>query len=144
MESPLVWKNPRLLASLAGGVLALSGCTPLDPRVKEAGPVEHGRDGTVAYYISVEASEPGVRIEADGDSVGVAPLKLKVFGDRDGTFHSFGSPDYTVKAYSAGPQHTVQTKTFGTGTWFGREDRIPSKIYFDMSAGSDGTVAAPR
>lgn len=120
------------------------GCSTPDPRVDGAGKPEKGPQGTVAFLVKVEASEPGVRIEANGDSIGTAPLTLKIYGDKDGTFHNFGSPDYILKAYPAKPGQRVQTKTFGTGAWFGREDRIPSTIYFDMNLESDGTGAAPR
>jgi hypothetical protein len=135
------------LASLASSLLLslLTACTSSDPRAagKDKEKPERGPGGTVAFLVRVEASEPDVRIEANGDSIGVAPLTLKIFGDKDGTFHSFGSPDFTIRAYPSRPGGIVQTKSFGTGAWFGREDRIPSSIYFDMNLVTGGTGAAP-
>ncbi len=141
---------PRILRTHSAGALGLGiallatqGCSTPDPRVAAEGTPEKGRDGTVAFLVQVEASEPDVRIEADGDSIGTAPLTLKIFGDKDGTFHNFGSPEYAIRAYPAKPGQRVQSKIYYTGQWFGREDRIPSKIYFDMNIVSDGTGAAP-
>src|SRR5437660_7920401 len=76
-------------AALAG---VLTGCQTIPPGV------ERGPHGTVAYDILVEASEPGARIEANGEYVGNTPVHLKVFGDRDGTFHDFGNFDYVIHA----------------------------------------------
>src|SRR6184192_3306917 len=73
---------------LAGGLAAMalfSGCETVPPGV------ERGPNGTIAYEVSVESSPPGATIEANGQNVGQAPLKLKIFGDKDGTFHDFGS-----------------------------------------------------
>lgn len=147
---PLNSSNVRVTGSLALA-LAVAGCGTVDPRIRNRSEREKGPDGTVAYHVKVESSEPGVRIEADGDFVGTTPLALKIFGDKDGTFHAFGRPDYTIRAIPNKPGQYVQIKTYGTGAWFGREDRIPSAVYFDMNlapAGtgtnpSDGTGAAP-
>jgi hypothetical protein len=45
----------------------------------------------------------------------------------------FGQSEYVVKAHPTKEGQSVQTKTFGTGWWFGKEDRIPKRIYFDMN-----------
>ena len=74
-----------------------------------------------------------MRIEADGDYVGRSPLRLKVFGDADGTFHNFGTYEYIVRALPDTTNLFPQTRVFRTGGWFSQEDRIPSRIYFDMS-----------
>jgi hypothetical protein len=106
--------------------------------------VERGREGTIAYYVQVEASEPGVRIEADNDYIGTTPLTLKIFGDKDGTFHNFGSQEYVVKAFPSNTNHFVQTRVFNTGRWFGPEDRVPKQIYFDMTQQSGNfTITLP-
>ncbi len=134
----------RTEAALAACIVLLmaAGCASSDPRVSDQGKPERGRDGTIAYLVQVEASEPGVRIEADGDSIGITPLTLKVFGDKDGTFHNFGNPEYVITAYPARNGQMVQRKVYGTGAWFGREDRIPSKVYFEMDLVSGGNGAA--
>ena len=83
--------------------------------------------------VQIETSEPGARIEANGNDVGPSPVTIKIFGDKDGTFHNFGSKEYTIKAYPAKAGQHLQTKTYYTGGWFSREDMVPSKVYFDMN-----------
>jgi hypothetical protein len=107
---------------------------------------ERGPDGTIAYYIQVESSAPA-RIEANNDYIGDTPARLRVFADRDGTFHNFGSSDYVIRAFpkTAETNAFPQTKIFRTGGWFSQEDKVPSRIYFDMSQkGSGFTVDLPR
>ena len=100
--------------------------------------VEKGRDGTIAYYVEIESSSPGARIEADKDYIGKTPVTWKVFGDKDGTFHNFGSYELVVKAYPTKEGERIQTKVFHTGGWFQDEDLIPGKLFFDMSEGTGG------
>jgi hypothetical protein len=114
----------------ASGLAALgflAGCATLPPGA------EPGPHGTMAYYVKVEASEPGVRIQANGEDVGTAPLTLKIFGDTDGTFHDFGSYYYVVQALPLHTNQYVQTRYFRTGRHFSGEDYIPKSIYFDMN-----------
>jgi hypothetical protein len=88
----------------------------------------------MAYNVLIEASEPGAKIEANGQIVGEAPLQLKIFGDPDGTFHDFGSDFYVVRALPLTTNQYAQLRLFGTGRWFGPpESRIPERIYFDMN-----------
>jgi len=140
--------NVRLRSQIifiVSAIFAAGGCATKDPRITKTKP-EKGPQGTVAYLVKVEASEPGVKIEADGDFVGTIPLTLKIFGDKDGTFHNFGRSQYVVRAIPNRSGQLTQTKIFGTGGWFSQEDRIPSTIYFEMSlvpARSGGTGAAP-
>jgi hypothetical protein len=94
---------------------------------------EHGPDNTVPYNIRIEASEPDTKIEVNYKPVGIAPVTVKVFGDRDGTFHNFGSDEYIVRAYPANPNVFPQTKILRTGTMGVADDKIPEKIYFDLS-----------
>jgi len=106
---------------------------------------ERGPDGTIAYQVQIETSEPDVRIEANNDYLGKAPLALKIFGDKDGTFHNFGNDEYIIKAFPNKAGQRVQTKVFSTGRWFGREDKIPGRIYFDMNETAEGfTIDLPR
>jgi len=123
MNIPLI----RPLAA-ATALLPLIGCvnTPVDPSA------ERGPQGTVLYEVKVEASDPGAKIEANGDYVGEAPCVLKIYGDPDGTFHNFGRYDYTVRAFPAKPGQHEKVKTYRTGGWFTPEDQIPKQIYFDM------------
>jgi hypothetical protein len=114
-----------------GGVFVvtglLAGCQSLPPGA------EPGPHGTMAYLVSIEASEPGVRIEANNQSIGTAPVTLKIFGDPDGTFHDFGAYEYIIQAFPVKTNQFVQTRVFRTGKMFEPEDRIPRQIYFDMN-----------
>jgi len=115
---------------LTGGLAALglfAGCATYPPGA------ERGPHGTMAYEVPVEASEPGIKIEVNGQFVGTTPLRLKIWGDPDGTFHDFGSYYYVVRALPATTNQFTQTMAYNTGRAWGVEDRIPSQIYFDMS-----------
>jgi hypothetical protein len=114
-------------------VLGLCGCaTSTNPKA------EHGPGGTIAYKVEVESSTPGVRIEVNDDYIGKTPLTLTIFGDKDGTFHNFGAKDYIIRAFPVATNQFPQTKVFRTGGWFSDEDRIPSRIYFEMEQQGSG------
>src|SRR5881392_2134705 len=120
----------KKLSILAGGLTAvvlLAGCESVPPGV------ERGAHGTIAYDVLVEASEPGARIEANGESVGNTPLHLKIFGDKDGTFHDFGSYYHVIQALPLTTNQFAQVRYFGTGRHWAPEDRIPQRGYFDMN-----------
>ena len=104
----------------------VAGCATDGPKS------EKGKEGTIAYMVEVESSEAGSRIEANNEYVGKTPMTLKIFGDKDGTFHNFGSYHYTITGYPVRTGHQPQTKDFRTGGWFTPEDRIPKKIFFDF------------
>lgn len=119
--------NLNLVVGLAV-VGLLAGCaTPLPPGA------EPGPNGTMAYLVTITSTEPDTRIVANGQTVGNAPVKLKIFGDRDGTFHDFGAYEYIIQAFPTKTNQYVQTRIFGTGKMFSREDRIPPEIHFDMN-----------
>ena len=107
----------------------LAGCATTDSQKPEK-----GMDGTIAYLVEVESSEPGARIEVNNDSVGKTPTTIKIFGDKDGTFHHFDSHEFKVTAYPARSGQQPQTKIFTTGGWFTSEDKIPKKMFFDFGA----------
>ena len=116
--------------------LLLAGCateTTNPPQHAERGP-----DGTIAYKVEVESSTPGARIEVNDDYIGKTPLTLTIFGDKDGTFHNFGSKDYIIRAFPVTTNQFPQTKVFRTGGWFSEEDRIPGRIYFDLEQKGGG------
>jgi len=115
---------------MMGGLAAVSlfaGCQSLPPGA------ERGPDGTMAYEVLVESSEPGVKIQVNGEVVGNTPLTLKIFGDPDGTFHDFGDYYYTIQALPVRTNQFVQTASFRTGHLMSGEDRIPRRVYFDMN-----------
>ncbi len=99
-------RTHTLSANILATALVLAGCASAPPNT------EKGPNGTIAYYVQIETSEPGVRIEANNDYIGKAPLTLKIFGDKDGTFHNFGSSDYIIRAIAASTNQYTQTKVF--------------------------------
>lgn len=106
----------------------LAGCESPPPPGVERGP-----HNTIAYDVLVEASPPGARIEAEGNYIGNTPCHIKIFGDRDGTFHDFGSYTYVIQAFPLATNQYPQARVYGTGKGFQREDMIPKHIYFDMN-----------
>src|SRR2546421_7412104 len=107
-----------LLVTAGLAVLGLfTGCQTIPPGA------EPGPHGTIAYDVLVEASEPGARIEANGEDVGTAPVHIKIFGDTDGTFHDFGSYYYVVRAMPLSTNQFPQTRMFRTGRGFTPEDQ---------------------
>ena len=128
-QSTMTMKQTLTLMMFA--VFVLAGCTT------DGQKPEKGKEGTIAYLVEVESSDPGARVEVNNEYVGKTPMSLKIFGDRDGTFHNFGSYHYTITAYPVRPGQQPQTKDFRTGGWFTAEDRIPKKIYFDFGPVSE-------
>jgi len=116
----------KCILSLAAASL-LMGCETV-PEGTDRGP-----HGTVPYQVAIEASEPDVKIHANGQDVGTAPMTLKIYGDKDGTFHDFGSYEYIIQAFPNKTNQYVQTRVFQTGKMFTPEDKIPPQIYFDMN-----------
>ncbi len=115
------WKLALPLTLLAAGCAA-----PKDSSV------ERGQYNTIAYTIAVDASEPGTKIEVNYQVVGTVPLTIKVFGDRDGTFHNFGNDEFVVRAYPPSTNQYPQTRIFKTGTFGIKDDKIPEKIFFQF------------
>ena len=123
----------------AVALMLLAGCgTPSGEKA------ERGPEGTIAYNVEIESSEPGARVEANGDYVRKTPITLKIFGDRDGTFHNFGSQQYVIQVFPVHTNQFVQTRVFRTGGWFSQEDNIPKHLYFDLNQKSEGSVDLPR
>src|SRR5438093_4765025 len=120
-------KPESILAAGLAAMGLLAGCETIPPGA------ERGPHGTIAYDVLVEASGPGARIEANGESVGSTPVHVKIFGDTDGTFHDFGSYYYIVRAFPLATNQFTQTRVFRTGRGFTPEDQIPKHIYFDMN-----------
>jgi hypothetical protein len=137
----LTMKGVAMVALLLA-MLAFCGCSTNNPGTPSS--VVQGPDGTIAYDVLVETSEPGVRIEANQDYIGTTPLTLRIFGDKDGTFHNFGSPEYIVRALPVRAGQYPQTKVFRTGKWFAPEDMIPKRLFFDMGQPAPGTGASPQ
>ena len=82
--------------------------------------------------MQVQASREGISVETNNVFAGKAPLTVKVFGDKGGTFHNFGAPQYVVRAVPAMTNAFVPTQRFKTGTKSTPGDKIPGVIFFDM------------
>ena len=109
-------------------VLVCCGCASTD---KAGHP-----SGTIPYPIAIETSEPGSRIEVDGEYMGVSPITVTIYGDKDGTFHGAGDGYTTFRAHPVKPGQFIQTKSFLNGAqsfMFGQQDRIPKRLYFDLN-----------
>jgi hypothetical protein len=101
---------------------------------------EHGSDKTVACYLKVESSVPGVTIETNKVFAGKTPLTLRIFGDTPGSFHNFGSPEYVLSALPLTTNQFLQTRVFKTGKGSVPGEKIPGLIFFDMSQQSGGLI----
>jgi hypothetical protein len=120
--------NAKLYLVAGAAAAIFVGCgTPIPPGA------ERGPNGTMAYDVLIEASEPGARVEANGANIGNTPVHLKIFGDPDGTFHDFGSYSYVIRAFPLTTNQYEQVQVFSTGHMLTPEDRIPPRIYFDMN-----------
>src|SRR3954465_14799691 len=124
----MLMKRMLMFAAMLAAAIFLSGCETVPPPGVEAGP-----HGTIAYDVTIEASAPGAHILANGQDIGVTPLHLKIFGDKDGTFHDFGSSYYVIEATPTTTNQFPQSRVFQTGHMMGPEDRIPQRIFFDMT-----------
>jgi hypothetical protein len=94
---------------------------------------DRGPNGTVAYFIKVESSVPGARIETNQVFAGRTPLTLKVFGDSPGYFHDFGKPEFVLRALPDSTNEFIQTKIFRTGHGSSPGDLIPGVVFLDLS-----------
>ena len=122
-------KSVVLTSAIAAALFV--GCSSPNPGNGNA--VERGPHGTIAYEVQIQSNDPGVRIEANKDYMGMTPLVLKIFGDKDGTFHNFGNPHYVIQAIPVKAGQNLQTKIFRAGGDFLGDDKIPKRIFFDMA-----------
>ena len=121
----------NLLIFSAAGLCA--GC-------QTAGDAERGPDRTVAYYVQIESSVPGITVETNHAVAGQTPLTLKVFGDVPGCFHNFGSPEFVLRAVPSSTNEFAQTKVFRTGNRSVPGDQIPGVVFFNMSQPTGGLL----
>ena len=126
-----------IFAASTGVAMLLAGCETTPPGA------ERGPQGTIAYDVLIEASPPGARIEANGQIVGSTPLHLKIYGNKDGTFHNFGAPYYAIQALPVVTNQFAQTRVFRTGHHDRPEDYIPNHLYFDMNQNPPQYVVPP-
>lgn len=98
------------------------------------------------YEVQIETSDPGSRIEVDGEYMGLAPLTVTIWGDSDGTFHGSGDGYTVFKAYPVKPGQYIQVRRFLNGAqafMFGQQDRIPRRLYFDLNQKPEGLQIQP-
>jgi len=115
---------------IPAAALLLSGCaSSSEARHRPGG-------GPVPYEVQIETSDPGSRIEVDGEYMGTSPLTVTIWGDADGTFHGPGDGYTVFKAYPVKPGQYIQTRKYLNGAqafMFGQQDRIPQRLYFDLN-----------
>src|ERR1051326_485998 len=112
--------------------LIITGCAAPNGPQPEKGP-----QGTVAYNIPVESNPSGAKVEVNYKLAGVTPLTIKIFGDRDGTFHNFGSDEFIIRAYPPNGGTFPQTKIFKTGAFGVKDDKVPERIAFDFTTDTE-------
>jgi hypothetical protein len=112
----------------------ITGCSSTLPPGTEV-----GKHGTIAYNVPVESIPPGAKIEVNQQASGTTPTTIKIFGDRDGTFHNFGDDEFVVRGYPPDGKGFPQTRIFKTGAFGIKDDKIPSRIFFDFSADAPKT-----
>jgi len=125
----------RVLA-FAGVAAVLLGCSSTPTGDK-------GPEGTKAFYVQVQASREGVSIETNNVFAGKAPFVLRLMGDKDGTFHNFGAPEYVVRAVPETTNAFIPTQAFKTGNKSSPGDRVPGLIFLDMRNPSGSLHEAP-
>jgi hypothetical protein len=122
-------RRGMIALSYAGLVAAMLGCSSTPKADK-------GPEGTKAFYVQVQTSREGVSIETNNVFAGKAPLVLRLMGDKDGTFHNFGSPQYVIRALPESTNSFIPTQVFKTGDKSSPGDRVPGLIFFDMNSAS--------
>ena len=123
-----------IAAMLLSSVWVFAGCR------SASSDTETGPNRTLANYLRVESSVPGVHIETNNVLAGKTPLTLRIFGDFAGTFHNFGSPEYIVRALPLTTNQFLQTRVFRTGLSSSSGDKIPGLLFFDMSQQGSGLI----
>src|SRR5882757_8017330 len=100
-------KSSLIISMIAACAGLLAGCETLPPGA------EGGPHGTMAFNVPIDATPPGAKIEVNGEVIGSTPLQLKIFGDKDGTFHDFGPEYYVIRALPIATNQFVQTQWYG-------------------------------
>ncbi len=126
-----------IVSVLLAGVMVMTGCAVTG--------VDTAGKGTIPFFVEIESSDAGARVEANGENVGKTPMTLKIYGDKDGTFHNFGSQSYVIEVFPVRTNQFVQSKVFRTGGMFSEEDKIPKRLYFDLNRKPEGfSLDRPR
>ena len=95
---------------------------------------EKGPEHTKSFYVQVQASVEGVRIETNNMYAGTAPVTLRILGNKNGTFHNFaGNPQFVFRALPVTSNGLAPTQVFKAGNSSSPGDRIPGLIFFDMA-----------
>jgi hypothetical protein len=128
------FKFTVIAAILLSSAWILAGCR------SASADTETGPNRTIADYLRIESSVPGVNIETNNVLAGKTPLTLKIFGDVSGTFHNFGSSEYIVRALPLTTNQFLQTRVFRTGKSSSPGDKIPGLLFFDMSQQGSGVL----
>src|SRR5580700_5892476 len=71
-------------------------------------------------------------------------MNLKIFANRNGNFHDFGSSYYLIRAYPLAANQFQQSRVFWTGRHGTPKDKVPARIYFDMTQNTPVWVPPPE
>jgi hypothetical protein len=86
--------------------------------------------------ISIDSDPQGIRVEVNGDDLGVTPTTFTVRANHKGNFAGgWGdTPSVVFVAFppSGTPGLYKQTKIFSPSGFMDAGDRVPARIYFDM------------
>ncbi len=122
-----------LTLPLVVAALVLAGCATDSNTTK-------GPKGTKPFYVRIESSEPGVTVRTNDVFAGKTPLRLRIDGDKLGTFHSLEGGQYVVSAVPLSSNQFPQSLTFAAGKGSSPGAKIPGFIFFDMNR-KDGSFS---
>lgn len=121
-------KGPGPFVSLAAIALALglAGCAST---------------GVATRTISIDSDPQGVRVEANGEDLGMTPTTYTARANRRGDFAG-GWGDYPSVVFTAIPPQGAdglykQTKVFNPSGFMEEGDRVPARIFFDLHLASN-------
>ncbi len=91
----------------------------------------------VSRTILIDSQPTGVRVEMNGEDLGRTPTSYTVQANRKGDF-SGGWAESPLILFTAFPTEEgngqyKQTKGFSPSAFMEKGDRVPAKIFFDMS-----------
>ena len=125
----------KIISFFALVCICVVGCessAPLDPNARDWYDRGLGnRDGYRGYHVAVEVSDPGCRIEVNGEHIATLTNtigEIILWGDSDGRFR--GDQVVKIVANPVKPGQHQQSKIFSS-----INDRVPvpRRLYFDLN-----------
>jgi len=92
---------------------------------------------SVSRTIQIDSEPAGVRVEMNGEDLGRTPTSYTVQANRKGDFAGSWAESplilFTAFPTEEGKGQYKQTKGFSPRAFMEKGDRVPAKIFFDMS-----------